>query len=310
MTLTEIIIAGAAGGAAKEISQSAWQLGQKWITSYFRDQRPEAIAKAEENAAQCVAIIGQKIQRLEEDAQLNRSLFERALVEPDFGILLQKALIAAAQTENVTKRDVLADLIANRLTSEAETLYAVAAQTAAETVVKCTPNQLKTLAFAANFSKLNVFPAGIKLPTEEAFEAFCRNRFEERFAPLVNLPVNRLDTQHLEALSCFNFAWVDHEPKWELEFYSWRPENGEYHEFLSERQVFMFPSGPAVKKKWKQLRLGHYNLTTTGAMIGVLASDSIAGAESDSLSKWKSPDIVPLEGSFGPWKDSEEETTA
>ena len=115
MTLQEIIIAGAAGGAAKEITQNVWQLSQKWIASYFRDHRHEAIAKAEENAIHCVNLIAQKVHRLEEDAQLNRALFDRALVEPDFGLLLQKALIGAAQTEDGTKREVLAELVSNRL---------------------------------------------------------------------------------------------------------------------------------------------------------------------------------------------------
>ena len=310
MTLQEIIIAGAAGGAAKEITQNVWQLGQKWIASYFRGHRHEAIAKAEENSAHWMNLIAQKVQRLEEDAQLNRALFDRALVEPDFGLLLQRALIGAAQTEDGTKREVLAELVSNRLTSESESLYAVAAQSAADVVTKCTPTQLKILAFAANFAKVKIIPEGRSFPTEESFEAFCRERFEERFSQLVNLPVGRLDTQHLEALSCFNFAWVDHGPKWELEFYLWRTEGGAYQGFLNEMQVMRFRLGPAVKKKWKQLRLGNYLLTTTGAMIGVLASDSIAGADSNSLAKWKAPDLVPLERSFGSFEESEEDSTS
>jgi hypothetical protein len=292
MTLGEIVIAGVAGGAAKEISQSAWQLGQKWITSYFEDHNPAAIAKAEENAAACVNLIAHKVQQLEEDTQLNRALFDRALVEPDFGILLQKALLGAAQTEDKTKREVLAEIVTNRLTAESESLYAVAAQTAAETVAKCTPVQLKILAFAANISKVRIYPKGQGFTTREAFVAFSMEQFEVRFAPLVDFPVTRLDTHHLEALSCLNAIWVDYGSR-DREFLYWRVEDGEYHEFLREDDMHNFPSGIAIHNKWRQLRINDYHLSTTGSLIGVLASDSIAGMDSNSLTGWKNPTLVP-----------------
>lgn len=293
MNLQEIIIAGAAGGAAKEIAQSAWQSGKKWIVDYFQNHRPEAVAKAEQNAVHCVNLIAHKVQQLEEDAQLNRTLFDRALVEPDFGVLLQKALIGGAQTEDPTKLEVLAEIVTNRLTAEGESLYAVAAQTAAEMVVKCTPVQIKILAFAANFSKVRIFPEGLRFPDNEAFVEYCREKFELRFSSLIDLPVSRLDINHLEALSCLNAIWVDHGSSWHRELIHWRVKDGEYHEMLLDKQIRQFPSGIAVKNKSDQLRIRNYLLTTTGSLIGVLASDAIAGADSNSLTKWKNPELFP-----------------
>lgn len=306
MTLGEIIIAGAAGGAAKEISQNAWQLGQKWITSYFRDQRPEAMVKAEENAAQCVDIIAKKVQSLEEDARLNRSLFDRALVEPDFGILLQKALIGAAQTEDPTKKGVLAEIVTNRLTAESESLYSVAAQTAAETVAKCTPIQLKILAFAANFSKVKVIPRKVRFDSHGAFVAFCQEQFEMRFGPLVDLPVSRIDVRHLEALSCFQAIWLDHGGSWDRELIAWRAEDDDYYDCLTASEIDSFPSSTSVKNKRNQLQIHHFHLSTTGALIGVLASDAIAGYDSDSLKAWKNPELVPAVRNFGPLFDNKD----
>ncbi len=293
MNLQEIIIAGAAGGAAKEIAQSAWQSGKKWIVDYFRDHQPAAVAKAEENAAHCVNLIAYKVQQLEEDARLNRALFDRALVEPDFGVLLQRALIGAAQTEDVTKREVLAEIVSNRLTAESESLYAVAAQTAAETVAKCTPVQLKILAFASNFSKVKIFKDGQTFETRESFVAYCKEEFEARFAPLVDIPVTRLDMRYLEALSCVNAIWTDHASSGNRPLIYWHVNDAKYHEYLDEYDIREFPSGIGVHNKWKQLRIQDYRLSTTGSLIGVLASDAISGKDSNSLTAWKYPELAP-----------------
>ena len=43
--LSLVALGAAVGGAAGKFVEKAWDSGEKWITSYFADHRPKAIAQ-------------------------------------------------------------------------------------------------------------------------------------------------------------------------------------------------------------------------------------------------------------------------
>lgn len=282
MNLNEIIIAGAAGGAAKEIAQNAWQCGQKWIASYFRDHKPEAIAKANANAESCINLIAQKVNQLEEDAQLNRALFEKALNEPDFGVLLQKTLIGSAQTGDTDKQELLANLLTNRLTAETDSLYSVVSHLACEAVTHCTARHLRILGFASSIY-LECDRLNMPFDTNQEFQDFCKWWFEHRFTPYVGLEARMIDLFHLEAVSCISTRLPANGI---LDPIVSRWKSGDFQ--LSVSELESFTVGPTIQTLWGRGHICGVKLTTVGQLIGTMVSDSICGGKPTSFESWKS----------------------
>ena len=54
--LSLVALGAAVGGAAGKFVEKAWNSGEKWITSYFADHRPKAIAQAQANSAEFLTV--------------------------------------------------------------------------------------------------------------------------------------------------------------------------------------------------------------------------------------------------------------
>ena len=113
--ITTILAAGAAGAATGKFVEKAWDSGERWIRAFFRDHQGKLIEKAADNSKAFLNELAAKVARLEESQQVDRAVIDRALEEPNFGALLQKALIGSAQTASDEKHDILASLVTNRL---------------------------------------------------------------------------------------------------------------------------------------------------------------------------------------------------
>jgi hypothetical protein len=118
--ISTIIIAGAAGGGASKLVEKAWESGEKWLATFFKDHHARAVEKAKDNSKDFLNKLTEKVAQLEERQQVDRAMIDRALEEPSFGVILQKALIGSSQTESEEKHELLAKLVTMKLVAPQE----------------------------------------------------------------------------------------------------------------------------------------------------------------------------------------------
>jgi hypothetical protein len=105
----------------------ALEYGGKWLATRFRDHYPRAVEKAKDNSRDFVNKLAERVAQLTERQQVDRAIIDRALEEPSFGVILQKALIGSSQTESQEKHELLARLVAMKLDAPQESLRSVVA---------------------------------------------------------------------------------------------------------------------------------------------------------------------------------------
>jgi hypothetical protein len=64
--ISTIIIAGAAGGGASKLVEKAWESGEKWLATFFKDHQPRALEKAIDNSKDFLNKLATKVAQLEE----------------------------------------------------------------------------------------------------------------------------------------------------------------------------------------------------------------------------------------------------
>jgi len=277
--ITAILLAGAAGGAAGKFIEKTVDAGERWLTNYFKDHQPNLEQKARDNSREFLAKLAIKVQKIEEENQANTAVINSALEEPNFGALLQKALIGSAQTESSDKHSLLAQLVANRLRAEPESLYAVASQVSCDAITHLTARQLNVLGLVTNLRFVTpVDLAKISFPSKESYISYCDSWMSQRLQYYADMTVSHFDLLHLEAMSCARFLSFSHvaldsvlKSKFTIEK-DWRYEVEDF------KKVDI---GPRIDDLWNNQHLKSVDLTSIGQIIGVLVSDHITGSSTN-----------------------------
>jgi hypothetical protein len=269
----KLIITAAGGAAAKQLVESAYKSGTAWLSSFFKDHQPKAIEKAERNSGEFLNRLSLKVDQLEQDHRVDRAIIDRALEEPSFGALLQSALIGSAQTENGDKHDLLASIVASRLTADNESVLAVASQMAASAVAHCSPNQLHFLGYCASTTLRWHRLDNAKFQTKEEMLKECIPWFEIRFAPYRFLEIRHVDLFHLEAVSCLSAGNVGHALESMLSA-NWTA--GAFK--ITGEDIMRLTVGECMVRLWNQGAINAH-LTSVGTLIGILVSDKLCGAD-------------------------------
>jgi hypothetical protein len=200
-----IIIAEAAAAAAGKFVEKAWESGEKWLATRYKDHYPRAVEKAKDNSRDFVNKLAEKVAQLEEQQQVDRTIIDRALEEPSFGVILQKALIGSSQTESQEKHELLAKLVAMKLTAPQASLRSVVAPLACEAVTHLTHHQFKILGIQTILTLIHPSFDEPLVQTEGDFLNRCGGWLEARLAPFTEVQIGRIDLLHLESLSCARF---------------------------------------------------------------------------------------------------------
>lgn len=263
------IITGASGAAAKSFCDIALGSGRKWIETYFRDHRPKAIEAASANAEAFLAELAARIKVLEESAQVSREEIESAQDHPDFSAVLQKASLAAAQTEDRDKHRLLARLVSDRLKAKPESVIALASKMACDAIAYSNSRQLLLLAFTAVV--LYIAPSGAMPP-----EAYAK-WLEQRLSPVIPDGINKLDLLHLEALSCIRTIHVASRSL--IRACCWKNQGA-----FDEQAFIASEVGQRATSAWARSPL-ESGLTSIGRLLGTYASDELSGDET-ALNDW------------------------
>lgn len=262
--LSIIAIGAAVGGAAGKFVEKAWDSGEKWIQTFFKDHKEVAQQKATENTMDFLNELALKVKQLEESKQISKEKIDSAQDHPDFSALLQKALLTSAQTDNKDKHIILARLVSERLKSEPESILALVSKMACDAISYATVNQLMVLGLAVNFYGIRPNPYPPIGINETNFQGWLDNWLIVRLKPYQNITFRQIDITHLESLSCLK-----------VNTFIGRGLNDMFkkdsllYDFEQMRDI---PLRDSMKKIWNE-GLQKIDLTTVGQIIGVSVSD-------------------------------------
>jgi hypothetical protein len=272
--LSIAIIGGAVGGAAGKFVEKAWTQGEKWISRYFEYHAPKAIEKAEQNSLDFLAQLAQRVKALEEQGEQQKKVIEDSLNQPDFSILLQKAILSSAQTEDKGKHEILARLVADRLTQDAESLLTLSGKQAVDVIAMLNDRQMKILGFLTTifFMRPQPFPPPNVSPHPTVLNMIYQQFLTQRLTVYQDLVVHSQDYLHLESLSCIKWdPIVSRDLKDILKL---REDIG----LKFDVDAFIkTPVGSKTNVLWN-LGLKSALPTTVGQVIGVYTSDHLLGA--------------------------------
>lgn len=275
--LSIIAIGAAVGGAAGKFVEKAWDSGEKWIQSYFKDHKDVAQKKATDNTMDFLNELAHKVKMLEESKQITKEKIESSQDHPDFSTMLQKALLTSAQTDSKDKHIILARLVSERMKSEPESILSLGSKMACDAISYATVNQLFVLGLAANFYGIRPTPFPPPGINETNFQDFMDNWLTQRLKPYETIIFRQLDIIHLESLSCLK-----------VNTFVGRSLN---NMFKKEQLIYDFEKmkdnklRDAMKKIWEE-GLQKVDLTTVGQIIGVSVSDLLCKTNT-SFSGWE-----------------------
>ncbi len=282
-----IAVGAAIGGAAGKFVDKAWNLGEKWISSYLKDHEPKAIEKAKQNSLEFLSDLAQRVKNLEEQGQKHKKTIEDCLNQPDFSILLQKAMISSAQTDDKQKYELLARLVSDRLSQGSESLFTLTSQLACDAISRLSINQMKILGVLATVFYIRPTPFPPTNKSQQEIEDWWSEWLEEKLSLCLDINPNLMDFLHLASLSCTKW-----EPalERELEELINFPKNSgiklNYTTF-SQTEV-----GQKIIQLWKS-GLGGALPTTIGILIGIYVSDMLLNTTT-SLDGWGKSYIFPI----------------
>jgi hypothetical protein len=262
--LSIIAIGAAVGGGAGKFVEKAWDSGEKWILTFFKDHGEVAQQKATENSMDFLNELAQKVKQLEESKQISQEKINSAQDHPDFTALLQKALLTSAQTDNKDKHIILARLVSERLKTEPESILALGSKMACDAISFATVNQLMILGLAVNFYGVRPNPYPPIGVNEINFQDWLDNWLITRLKPYQTITFRPIDITHLESLSCLK-----------VNTFIGRGLNDM---FIKDNFKYDFekmkdaPLKISMKKIWED-GLQKIDLTTVGQIIGVSVSD-------------------------------------
>lgn len=269
--LSMIALGAAIGGAAGKFVEKAWDSGDKWLSVYFAGHQEKARQKGQENTLSFLNDLASRIEKLEIESRVTPESIATAQEHPDFSVVLQKAMLSAAQTESTEKHQLLSRLVIERMTAKPETLMALASKMACDAISYTTANQLRILGLVTNILYIG--------PSSSILEDQYMHWLTTRLSPFLQIQATNLDYVHLESLSCLKFeSFITRELKAILS--SKITANFNYDYFTRG------PLGAFLVNVWENQQLKCVQLTSVGQIIGVLVSDQLTGT-STNMAGWE-----------------------
>lgn len=272
-------IAGAAGGVAGKLVEKAWESGQKWLATYFKDHHPKAQESAQQNALDFLNELANRVRSIEEAVKNipdAKKQIEDALADPDFSALLKDAMIASGRTTSDEKHKLLARVVSERLLADQESLVSLAGNLVCNAVPYLSPKHLRCLGVISLIYGTRPDPFPPNIPAE-TFHDWWVNCLEEMLSPMVPIGMmTPIDYGHLVSVSCITYDYVgsrdlkkilsppsDSALKWEAD------------KFLTDT-----PIGKELSELWKA-GMEHAVPTSAGRLIGIYVHDLLTGTKTN-----------------------------
>lgn len=257
-----IALGAAVGGAAGKLSERTWECGERWLRERFGSHAKKVQDRARLNAGHFVQQLAIRVEKLEQQRQLSDRMLDEE-THPEFSALLQRSLLNAAQTEDEVKQDLLADLVAARLGSKAETTLALASQLASDAITRSTRHQLRLMAL---FCFLEEVRPRTPLPPEQ-----YRLWIGVHLRPFEEFEFYESDASHLVAIGCASYDATSSRC---LELLL-KMKGGPEH---IETPVADIVEVEILDIQWRA-GLAGVSLTSVGSLVGGLALSQITGRD-------------------------------
>lgn len=276
--LSLIALGAAVGGGAGKFVEKAWDSGEKWIQTYFKDHKENAQKQATANSLDFLTELTHRIKQLEDEQKISKEKIDQAQDHPDFSAFLHKALLTSAQTDSTDKHKLLARLVSERLSSQPESVFSLASKMACDALSFTSTNQILLLGLLTNLYAIRPHPFPPVGLTSEKFQEWMDNWVTQRLLPFKTLIIGKQDLNHLESLSCLK-----------INQFIGRDLNQIYSigEFKFDFNLLKIADlKEKIQKYWNESKLQAVDLTTTGQIIGVLASDMVSNTQT-SFDGWE-----------------------
>lgn len=260
-------IGGAAGSFVKELSGS----GIKWLIELVTAQSPEMQATAKKNMENFVTRLAARVERLEKEIPADQSaIFHDALKHPASALLIKSAMVDAAVTDNEDKHEMLTELIAQRLTANADDMIALAGAAACQVVNALSSRQIKILAVLSTVKSIRPLQK-VNVEDRTAAKKILSDWWRKNTEVFLNdqkfQKSTDLDYEHLAAMGCIRISIGSTDLNQSVQqgiftqVHNFTPEELRAESWYS-----------AFEKQWDQM--GHATPTSVGQLIGILHRDS------------------------------------
>lgn len=267
---TSLVISSAVGGAAGSFIKELSSNGVKWLTELVTAQSSEMQMAAKTNMENFVTRLAKRVERLENEIPANKTeIFKNSLNHPSSALLIKTAIVDSATTDSDEKHELLSELIAQRLTANADDLIALTGSAACSVVNSLSSRQIKILAILSTIkiirplNKYSIEPSAAK----DYITQWWKNNLDPLLTDTNFALVKELDFEHLAAMGCIRISTISSDL---IEFIS----NGivepvpKFTEIDFKAEIWY----EKLKSQWKGL--GNATPTSIGQLIGVLHRDS------------------------------------
>ena len=265
MDIITPVLAGAAGSLIVKLTDKSVD----WLIQLVAHHSPAVQEKAEKNLQNFVNRLAKRVEQLEADLPIDqRGVFEDALNHPSSSLLMQKAMVSAATTENDDRHTILSELIAQRLTAGADDMVALVGGASCDVINSLSSKHIKLLGLIVRLYSIRPDqPPDIR--DKDAYNKYLISWWEVMGDLCKDIKeIHRIDLDHLVGLSCIRMSIVSTNlgKLLNLPLKTEKMEvNMAEFEALAWWQIF--------HKIWDS-GLDHAKPTSIGALIGTLYHDS------------------------------------
>jgi hypothetical protein len=279
MDPTQLIVQPVVSGATAAFVEQALSASTQWLRDRFAHHREAAQAQATANRNAYLDELAQRVQRLEVESDFLREQIAAAMSRPDFSVLMEHAVFAAAQTDNREKQVVLATIVSERLRVESDTLVALTSQMAADAAAHLAPKHLHILGFTYTVRQRR-FPQFDPPVAPELHRRMELEWVALMLKPYEDLAFTRLDLQHLDSVRCLGARYGFFSASLDDELKSTTSPDFDYGRFV------MTEIGARFQALYEATGLGGTTLTSTGSLIGMYVADQLANRPTD-VTHWE-----------------------
>lgn len=269
--ITTLIVSSATGGAAGGFIKEISSKGVQWLIELVTAQSPEMQIAAKKNMENFVTRLAQRVENLEKELPANKSkIFKDALNHPSSALLIKTAIVDSATTDVDEKHELLAELIAQRLTANADDIIALAGAAACSVVNCLTSRQIKILAVLATIRSIRPLQkAQITdlINAKNYTSQWWKKNIETLIIDGKLDQATQLDYEHLAAMGCIRISIGSSNLIDLISHGLIEPET-----IFSEDAFAGQHWHDALKTQWETL--GHTTPTSVGQLIGILHRDT------------------------------------
>lgn len=275
--LSLIALGAAVGGGAGKFVEKAWDSGEKWIQTYFKDHREISQKQATENSLNFLTELAHRVKQLEDEKIISKEMIDQAQDHPDFSTFLQKALLTSAQTDSKDKHKLLARLVSERLTSQPESVFSLASKKACDALSFTSMNQIILLGLLSNLYIIRPTPFPPVGLTPDKNQEWMDIWVTKQLIFFKNFTVGKQDINHLESLSFITKEYGKHNL---MNLYKQGDFRFDFN-LLKNSDLKL-----KIQKLWFESRLDAIILAPIGQIVGILASDLITNNQT-SFDDWE-----------------------